>query len=274
MRFELHCHSIYSKGKKIPCEGTALPKDIVIEAKRKGLEGIALTDHNTVRGLMQARKEARRQGIIFIPGIEISTLSGHVIALGINSDIKQNLTLDETLDRIREQGGISIAPHPFDIKGDGIKNKINRVDAVEVFNALNVDKLSNFATELKTRKMEKPVIAGSDAHTLEMIGYAINIIDACDIDSVLKKIKKGRVELKKSYVPLKSIENWSRERLRRSYKDVMDYVNENYRFPKKWLAKILLKKFINSQNMLIWDILANISLNLSRIYGLFKILSY
>lgn len=271
MKFELHCHSFYSKGEKIPCEGLNSPKQIIRRAKNIGLDGIALTDHKVITGLKQAEKEAKKQRIIFIPGIELQTKAGHLIGLGVNEKIKNFLSLDETIDKIHEQGAITIAPHPFDIKGDGIRDEISKVDIVEVFNALNIDKLSNYLTEKKVNN--KPVVVGTDAHSLEMIGYCLNLINANDMDSVLKQIKKKKVKFEKNYIPLNVIIDWSRERLIRSNIDVLNYINENYWFPKNRIAKTLLNKFIESESK-IWGILATFSLNLSRIYGTFRLMPY
>ncbi len=271
MKFELHCHSFYSKGERIPCEGTASPKQIIMSAKKKALDGIALTDHNTTTGLKSARAEAKKHGIIFIPAIEVNTLSGHVIGLGINENIKRGLSLDETLDKIRAQGAVSVAPHPFDLKGEGIKHDFWKADAVEIFNALNIDKISNFFAMWKAKC---PAVCGSDAHTPEMIGFSTVMIDCDTAEVALKKIKKGRVEMEKNYIPLEMIVRWSRERMKRSQQELIKYADKNYFFPKNFVAKALLKRFVNSKSALPWNVLANISLNISRIYGIFKLLTY
>lgn len=271
MKFELHCHSFYSKGEKIPCEGTASPKQIIKTARKKGLGGIALTDHNTVRGLKQAKAEARKQGLIFIPSIEVNTQSGHVIGLGITEEIKKGLPLNETLDKIRGQGGLVVAPHPFDLKGEGIKYEMHKADVIEVFNALNIDKISNF---FAARKAKGPVVCGTDAHSPEMIGYSVNNIDADSTDAVLKAIRKNKVAMEKNYIPLEMIVKWSRQRMKRSQAHLIKYADKNYFFPKNIIAKALLRRFVKSHNMLAWNILAHVSLNISRIYGLFKILTY
>ncbi|NOZ81810.1 MAG: PHP domain-containing protein [Candidatus Micrarchaeota archaeon] len=273
MRFELHCHSYYSKGEKIPREALPSPREIAKRVSALGFQGFALTDHKVTTGLEEAKKAARKFGLVFIPGVEIQTREGHLIALGINEPVKNGLSLDETLDEIKSQGAISVAPHPYDIKGEGIKDGIKKVDVVEVFNSLNIDKLANLVSRYKVRRLGKPCVCGSDAHTLEMIGTCFNEIDAWDCDSALVEIKAGRVLRTERYTPLSVIVNWSRKRLEASYQDVIDYINRNYRFPKNRIAAYLLRKFVNSESR-IWNVLAHLSLNLSRIYGGFKILTY
>lgn len=273
MLFELHCHSWYSKGTKIPWECLSSPGDIMKRAKRLGLSGVALTDHRTTRGWKEAEEEARMLGLIFIPGVELQTKEGHLIALGINEMVENYMTLEETIERIHEQGGLAVAPHPFDLKGVGIKNGIEKADAVEVFNAMNLDKLSNWIAETKANKLGKPMVAGSDAHSLDMIGYAINISNANDTDSLLKEIRRGEIMFRASYFPLKILVEWYRERFIRSYVDVLNYVNNNYVYPKAVLARTLLNRFIKSRNVY-WDVLAQFGLGVSRVYSLFKLLSY
>ena len=270
MKFELHCHSMYSKQGKIPWEGFGRPKEIIRTAKKIGLNGIALTDHSTIRGWSEAKKEAKKQEIIFIPGVEIKSKSGHLIALGISEYIKDNLSVEETVELIHEQGGLCVSPHPFDIRGDGIRNEIRKVDAVEVFNSLNLDGLSNRIANKKSDELKKPKVVGSDAHDLNMIGTSINFINAYDLDSLLKEIKKGNVQFKREYIPINIIIEWTKKRLIYSYKDVLNYIDLNYSFPKAWLAKNLLNRFINSESSF-WEYFAKFGLNLSRIYSFFRI---
>lgn len=271
MLFELHCHSWYSKGTKIPWECLMSPKDIMKTAKRLGISGVALTDHRTTKGWKEARKEAKKNGLIFIPGIELQTREGHLIALGVSDDVENYLGLEETIDRIHEQGGLAIAPHPFDLKGDGIGNKgLERVDAVEVFNPMNLDKLSNWVAEKRAKDLGKPMVVGSDAHTQKMMGYALNISGANDLDSILKEIKNNKLMFRTRYFPLKILIDWYRERFIRSYVDVLNYIGDNYVYPKALVARALLNKFIKSRNVF-WDGLAHFGLGVSIAYSMFRL---
>jgi predicted metal-dependent phosphoesterase TrpH len=273
MLFELHCHSWYSRGTKIPWECVSSPRDIMRRAKSLGLSGVAITDHRTTRGWKEAGEEAKKLGLVFIPGIELETSEGHLIGLGINGWVENNLTLGEAVERIHEQGGLAVAPHPFDLKGYGVKNGIRQADAVEVFNSMNLDKLSNRIAERKANELGKPMVAGSDAHSLDMIGYAVNISNSEDLDSLLKEIKKQGLMFRTSYLPLKTIVEWYRERFTRSYVDVLRYINGNYVYPKAIVARTLLNRFVRSRNVF-WDALAHFGLGASRIYSMFKLLRY
>jgi hypothetical protein len=273
MNFEIHCHSYYSKGEKITWECLDSPKDVVRICKKKGMDGLALTDHKVISGWKEAEREAKKLGMIFIPAQEIHTKDGHIIGLGINEGIKNNQSLEETLDQIRRQGGLSVAPHPFDIKGDGIRDGIRKVDVVEIFNSINLDKLSNKLAEIKAKRFGKPGVVGSDAHSLGMIARSVNISKADDLDSFLKEIRRGRVEFEKSYIPLKVIMEWVRDRLEKSYFDVLNYMNSNYIKPKAFVGKVLLNRYLKSRSI-VWDALAHTGLSLSKIYSAFMFLGY
>lgn len=272
-RFELHCHSHYSRGTKIPWEGLPSPGDIIRFAKIKGLSGVAITDHGNIKCWKEARGEAEKQGILFIPAMEIESNAGHIIGLGLTERVRNGLGVEETVEKIREQGGVAVAVHPFDMRGFGIKNRINLVDVVEVFNAMNLDKISNTFSESRAMKAGKPKIAGSDAHSLDMIGTAINNIRARDLESVLKKVKKGQVRFERNYVPMDVVMEWVRERFIRSYGDILEYVNRNYFPPKAWLAKKMMRRFVLSRSPF-WDLLGGFGMRMSTLYSWFKLLTY
>jgi predicted metal-dependent phosphoesterase TrpH len=273
MRFELHCHSCYSKGAKIPCEGLAKPEEIIRRGKAIGLSGIAITDHRTAEAWAPARKEAKKQGILFIPGVELQTKEGHLIALGVTEPVNNFLSPEESIERIHEAGGIAVAPHPFDLRGEGLGNLAFKADAVEIFNSMNIDKVSNRFSLSKFKHSKIPKVVGSDAHSLAMIGQSLNIMEANDVDSVLKNILKGNVLFETKYIPMNDIINWARGRLRKSRREVLKYSNSHYSFPRKWLYRKMLKKFMRTSNAP-WWVLAQMSLNVSRAYGILKILSY
>lgn len=274
MKFELHCHSHHSVGTKIVWEGLNSPTEIIKASKRKGLSGIAITDHNSNKCWKEAAEVAKKEGMLFIPSIEISSAKGHIIGLGLNEFIERDMSVDETIERIHEQGGIAIAAHPFDIKGEGIRDDFVKADAVEVFNALNVDIFANKFTENKVKKIDMPKTVGSDAHNIEMLGHAINYIDAHDIDSLLKQIKRGNVRYEKSYIPIKMITVWAKKRMEKSYGYTMSYIHDNYWGPKAWLANYMLNKYVRSNRTKIWNVVGIVSVNVSRMYGGLKILSY
>jgi len=242
MKVELHSHTNHSKGEKIRIEGLNSPKEMVRQAKRLGLDAIAITDHNEFKGAVEAEREGKRIGITVIKGEEI-TIAGdrHILGLGLTEKIKRDLSLEETLDAIKAQGGISISPHPFDLANKGIRENAAKCDAIEVFNAINLDRFSNRNAKKFALEKNLVTVAGSDAHCIEMLGYGLTEIKADNsVDSILHAIKNGNTKPVGTYVPISVIEYWSLERFNASYSQVMDYIYRHYSTPKRWVAEHLL----------------------------------
>lgn len=274
MRFELHCHSWHSKGAKIPWEGMASPEEIIRHAKKIGLSGIAITDHRNTKSWEAASKEAKRQKIIFIPGVEVETLSGHLLALGISGPVKNFTGFEESIDMIHDAGGIAVAAHPFDIRGEGVKMLSLKADAVEVFNSINVDRVSNKFAMKKFRNIRIPKVAGSDAHTIAAIGKSvITTRPVHSVDGLLREILRGRTGIITEYVSMNEMVDWARGRLRKSEKEVLEYTNKNYNPAKAWLYRKLLKRFLSTSNAP-WWVLGQAAVGASMAYSGMRILKY
>jgi predicted metal-dependent phosphoesterase TrpH len=269
MEIELHAHTHHSRGKKIPAEAFMSPTELVSEAKRLRLDAVAITDHSTSEGWREALDAGKRHGVIVIPGIEIETSEGHLIGLNLNEQIPDNLPVEETVERIREQGGLSVAPHPYDLRGEGIRDSFVKADAVEVFNSLNIDRISNGIADKKARNSGKPVVVGSDAHSREMLGRSINRVKADDLDSAIREIRAGRVGFTSSYIPMDVMVSWTRERMLHSYPDILEHISLNYSWPKSSISRYLLKRFVMSSHPG-WVSFGNFSLWMTRRYGQFK----
>ena len=104
MKIDLHIHSIYSS------DGTLEIKEILKLARKIGLDAIAITDHNEIKGALKAKK---MNIIPVIRGIEISSKEGHILAYGVDCKIPRDLSVEETIDRIRDCSGIAVAAHPY-----------------------------------------------------------------------------------------------------------------------------------------------------------------
>lgn len=240
MLLELHAHTYYSHGTKVYYEGLNSPESMVKAASKLGLDGIAITDHNRIKGALEALKYSSKYGIMVIPGEEINTKDGHLIGLGINELIKPGKTVEETINRIHEQGGISIAPHPFDVKGEGIGKKAIKCDAIEIFNSLNLERASNRKNLKFIKKVKKPYVVGSDAHNKEMIGYSLNKVKGKTIEKVLDSIKKGKTKVVMDYIPIEVIRSWAIKRFQLSYNYTSNYIKKNYSRPKSTVSNFLL----------------------------------
>ena len=163
MIFDLHIHSKYS------FDSMSDPKKIIKYAKKKGLDGIAITDHNTIEGGLETSKINKDLDFLVIAGAEISTELGDVTGLFLNEEIESKRCV-EVIEEIKAQGGIIVLPHPF----RGHKNiaEISKyIDLIEVFNSRCSFEENKKAEEL-AKKLKKKVIVGSDAHSLREIGFA------------------------------------------------------------------------------------------------------
>jgi len=241
MLVELHCHSNLSKREIVVVEGLNTPKEILEHAKKLGLGAVAITDHDVITGSLQAKKLEKKYGVVVIIGQEVTTKSGHVLALGISEFIRPKMTVEETIDIIHDQDGIAIAPHPFDLYKEGIKEKAALCDAIEGFNSLNLDRISNRKSYRFGKMRNMIMVAGSDAHCIEMMNHGVISVKAHDMDSVLKEIKRGKVIIEKAdYHSAKVIKDWSARRLKLSYDQVLAYINENYSWPKRVVSRNLL----------------------------------
>lgn len=238
MLAELHCHSVYSKRIKVPHEGMDSPRDMVQHAKQLGIDVLAISDHDEFKGAQQAVKYGAQYGVMVIPAEEITTADGHMVALGISEQIAPLKSAEETIDLIHAQGGIATAPHAFDINHDGLREKARLCDAMESFNSINLDRVSNYTNLVFALQHKMPMIAGSDAHSMAMMGRGLTALPYVDsVDAALRAIRNGRTRVaKKEYQPMKVIMDWSLNRLNMSYDFVNDYINSYYRHPKKFVS--------------------------------------
>ncbi|NWF65579.1 MAG: PHP domain-containing protein [Chloroflexi bacterium] len=104
---DLHIHSIYSH------DATTTVRAILKQSADVGLDVIAVTDHDEIQGSLEAVKLAPEYGLEAIPGAEVSTKDGHLVALFIQTLPPAGMPLVDTLIHIGKQGGVAIAPHPF-----------------------------------------------------------------------------------------------------------------------------------------------------------------
>jgi len=175
----------------------------MIEAAiRRGLDGMIITDHDSVKGGLAGRRVARGyRGFRVIPGSEVTSIAGHVLAIGIEEDVAKGLSLEETVDRIHDLGGIAVASHPFSSRvKPSLAEESFRTDGVEVFNAMNRVDDNSKALVLAQRRMIART-AGSDAHWADAIGNAGIICD-----DPLEDIVKARARLYGSYTSMLEVQ--------------------------------------------------------------------
>ena len=187
MRLALHVHSNYS-----PCSESPL-KDIYAYCLHNDIGAIAICDHNEISGALRFAELAK--GIKVIIGEEIKTKQGEIIGLFLSSRIEPMLSAEETIQRIKEQNGLVLLPHPFDIirpfhlRPKTLAKIGKQVDLIEIFNSKMLLRRSNNKALDYARSIKKTGVIGSDAHYVKAIGSAImEIEDFTDAEDFLSKI--------------------------------------------------------------------------------------
>ena len=193
LKMDTHIHSEYSPDSKSKL------KDIFNVAKNRGLDIIAISDHNTVEGSKEAIRLTKNDDLFVVPSIEISSLEGHILGFGCEENIKRDLPAVETIDLIHDQGGLAIIPHPYCFYRHGLLCKADykdlKIDAIETKNARFIVGYCNNKAKKLSKKENLPGLGASDAHYYKFVGDCYSKIDCeKDIDSVFKAIKKSKVE--------------------------------------------------------------------------------
>ncbi len=191
-------------------ESVTEPLRAIETARKKKLDVLCITDHNTIRGAIIAKKYAK--GIDVVIGEEISSADGEILGLFMQEEIKPKLSVAETIDRIHDQGGIAIAPHPFSPHCPSLGKEISnfKLDGVEVFNAGHRDAYSNIlAQTFSPRTMAW--LGSSDAHSISMIGNGYTVFEGRSSDELRKSILRGITSFGGNRTPLSECMSWSRE---------------------------------------------------------------
>jgi predicted metal-dependent phosphoesterase TrpH len=184
MKLDLHIHSKYSS------DGTLDPKKIIEIAKKKKLSGIAITDHNTIKGGLKA-KEYETEDFKVIVGSEIMTNQGEVIGLFLSEEIIHK-DLQEVISEIKAQNGVVVVPHPFDdMRHSALQPKAEDTklfDCIEVFNSRCIYQKHNEKAVEYSKKHNLAMVAGSDAHFANEIGNAGITTECEDLrEAIIKK---------------------------------------------------------------------------------------
>jgi predicted metal-dependent phosphoesterase TrpH len=190
MMLDIHVHSSYSN------DGSASPDKILKHAKKIGLAGIAITDHNEISGSVKLWQDNRDiKDFIIIPGMEASSSEGHILALGIKEPIPRDLTPRETKESIEDLGGIAIASHPYRFWSGLGEDAVRKAGfpVIEVLNGRSLKKENAKARKL-AEELGCGMTGGSDAHTLDQVGKTTTEVDTTSLklDDVLEEIRKKR----------------------------------------------------------------------------------
>ncbi|MEY2479853.1 MAG: hypothetical protein QOI04_780 [Verrucomicrobiota bacterium] len=225
---DLHTHTFFSG------DGVSSPEELITAARAKGLQGLAITDHNTSdavtylleKGLMRAEGKPVDDFLI-IPGVEVTTAEGHLLCIGTTLRDAPKLKgrpAREVCELIHERGGLAIPPHPYDLFRAGIRFSVLEtlpIDAIEVFNAATTLRRYNRYAFKYAQERGLPMTAASDAHHAAAVGTAYTILHTSDLSvaGILAQILKSN-DLNQQYLTprdsmRKTWNNWLRLRRRK-----------------------------------------------------------
>lgn len=192
---DLHLHSLYSK------DGTCSVETILMQAQARRLDVIAITDHNSMDGVITALLLMRKYQVQVIPAIEISTAEGHLLAYELSEPIQKGLSLDTTVREIYDQGGFCIVPHPMGWERDAIRSQVlantlrdsvaaDTILGIEVING-GLNRRNHRATGLD-ETFQLAAVGNSDGHNRDAVGRAVTCFEGNTIPALKKALRQRK----------------------------------------------------------------------------------
>jgi len=189
LKVEFHCHTIFSK------DSLVQPQALVNSVRRKGIDRVVVTDHNTIAGARAAQALDPERVIV---GEEIMTTRGEILAAFVSEEIPKGLTPQETIRRLKDQGAFISVSHPFDrLRKGGWKEAdlleiLPEVDAIEVYNSRCMNPRFNQEARQFAEKYNIAGTVGSDAHVTWELGRSLMSLEAFEgPDELRKLIRRG-----------------------------------------------------------------------------------
>jgi predicted metal-dependent phosphoesterase TrpH len=208
MKVDFHVHTCYSGDSLTSLE------EVIEACRRRGLDKVAITDHNTMAGALALLEMAPD---LVIVGEEIKTDVGEIIAYFLKEEVPRGLPVQEAIARVREQGGVVGVPHPLDRlrrEAMGLTHLltiIEQVDALEAFNARTTFPSDNRRVLDLARERGLLVTAGSDAHIAWEIGHAYVEMPAfSDKDEFLRSLAQGQIVGRLTTPLIHFASNWAK----------------------------------------------------------------
>jgi hypothetical protein len=186
---EFHCHTVFSP------DSLTSPAKLVDTCRRKGIDRVVVTDHNTIAGALAARQLDPE---LVIVGEEIMTTKGEILAAFVTEEAPPHLSPKETIRRLRDQGAFISVSHPFDRlrngawREDDLLDILPDVDAIEVFNSRCMDPQFNREAQRFAEKHDIPGTVGSDAHAAFELGRSLLVLEQFEgPDEMRRVIRRG-----------------------------------------------------------------------------------
>lgn len=208
LKADLHSHTHFSK------DSLTSPQKYVATCLKRGINCVAVTDHNSIRGALAVRELAPFPVII---AEEVRTTQGEITGLFLTEEIPGLLSPEETVRRIKEQGGLVSIPHPFDrfrgepIEEDALLRVIDQADIIEVFNSRTTLPADNDRARALAEEHGLAMGAGSDAHSPWEIGRTY--IEMPEFDGTpqdfLRALRQGRIVARRSSPLIHLVSRWA-----------------------------------------------------------------
>jgi hypothetical protein len=196
LRVEFHCHTHYSR------DSLVRPERLVAACRRKGIDRVVITDHNTIAGAQRCQQIDPQRVII---GEEILTKQGELLAAYVQEEVPEGLEPKDAIQRLRNQGAFISVSHPFDRMRKGhwelqeLLEIMSLVDAIETFNARCYLPVFNSHAQKFAEMHALLGTVGSDAHALFELGRAtLHLPDFNDAASLKASLPKAELELRQS----------------------------------------------------------------------------
>ncbi len=236
---ELHLHTFYSQGDRLKWDGLCSPEDMILECIRKGYDGAAITDHNTTRGFRRAQRfvEKKFPEFLLIPGIELDVAlpSNSIVHLLLYNEDVENLKfkrgerIEEVLDKAREDDTLVVAAHPLSTYNPFKRSqlrKFDKIDCLEVYNPFIFSLTPE--TEKLAKELGKGMVAGSDAHSLDMVGIACTIVKGESLEEILKNLREREspILVTQGYRAVTPVLKWFKDKISVNYERINELVRK------------------------------------------------
>ena len=200
MKVDLHLHdNKYSTDSHISIE------EIVKEAKRKGLDGIALTNHENPDVIKEIDELVKKYDFVIFPGVEYLTKDGDIVAFGIDKLPEEQMSAQEFIEYVDRFGGTCTVAHPYRTNNRGLEDKLYTVKgltAIEGYNGSTSDYHNGLAVKAG-KELGIQVIGSSDAHVVEKVGVYATLLPykVKNVKELIEALKTNRCK------PLKYVNN-------------------------------------------------------------------
>ena len=196
-RLDLHNHTHFS------ADGVQSLAELLEKAAIQGIDCLAVTDHNTVRGGLEGVALAAKNLHLprVIPGVELNTQAGEIVGLFVSEELPSMLPVEEAVARIHAQGGLVYLPHPYDKLRRGAVNSQDRMrvavlaDIIETLNGRSLGRRAGKKSAELAASVGKPAGAGSDAHMRSEVGAVwIRVAEMPTRENLLRLLATGQIE--------------------------------------------------------------------------------